>query len=195
MWARCSRFNNQPTGKAACNHDWCVGLSLTHPRFDFQSRIARLVEGDGWDTLQIDGAVQTFECGRVKCIRASRADRLHSAKGGQSFSFNPSDHRCVWSCGLVCGKARDQTQRHRRIVAPLCAAAIGTASGIVVFWFLLAHDNEWWGNPQKALTSILLGALFGTALSVIQLTESLSASHAMRLSRGARHEVVSRHPI
>ena len=60
------------------------------------------------------------------------------------------------------------------VAATLCVGAVGTASGIIVFWHLLAHDNEWWGNAEKALTSILLGTLFGTFLSGLQMLKAVS---------------------
>ena len=60
------------------------------------------------------------------------------------------------------------------VAATMCVGAVGCASGIIVFWHLLAHENEWWGNAEKALTSIMLGTVFGTFLSGLQLLKAVA---------------------
>jgi hypothetical protein len=82
----------------------------------------------------------------------------------------------VASCLVVWNSHRpDLSLKLIEDMAPsFCAGAIGTSSGCIVFWHLFAHESEWWGKAETALTSILLGAVFGTFLSFLQVLKAVA---------------------
>ncbi len=80
-------------------------------------------------------------------------------------------------CGAVLAGFGNDSITLAKIESTLPAvvvSAVGIASGFIVFWLLLAHENAWWGNAAGAIAFVLLGAVFGTLLSLIQLLKELT---------------------